>query len=356
MSGEPADPQSGANAARVFVFERIDPTERSLDWLRERGLELTLGRAMWDVPFRSYTEDEIIEEAQGFEAVMGASGAHFTRRVIEALPRLRFISKFGIGYDSIDVAAATARGILVTNTPDKLDALAVCEHTIACILALKKKLLTWTPDYMRAGGWRAGDFSGFLNGTTLGIVGFGQIGRGVAERLAGWNVRILAHDPYVTDAPSGVKLTDLDRLLAESDIVTLHATPNVDNRHMIDAARLAQMKKGSVLVNAGRASLVDYGALREALSKGHLGGAALDVFEVEPPRTDDPLFSMENVLVTPHTAAWTYDGVQSLGWHGARNLWAMLSGEGHADIVNPQARDFGSPHAHSSIAAMATRP
>lgn len=342
MSGDNAGPHTGANVVRAFVFERIDPTEKSLDWLRERGLALTLGRAMWDVPFRSYSEDEIIEQAQGFEAVMGASGAHFTRRVIEALPQLRFISKFGIGYDSIDIGAATARGILVTNTPDKLDALAVCEHTIACILALKKQLLTWTPDYMRAGGWRAGDFSGFLNGTTLGIIGFGQIGRGVAERLAGWNVRILAHDPYVTEAPHGVELTDLDRLLSEADTVTLHATPNADNKHMIDAARLARMKQGSLLVNAGRASLVDYGALRDALASGHLGGAALDVFEQEPPQNDDPLFSMKNVLVTPHTAAWTYDGVQSLGWHGAKNLWAMLSGDGHADIVNPQARDVAS--------------
>ena len=351
MSGATTGPQAGAGVVRAFVFERIDPTEKSLDWLRERGLELTLGRAMWDVPFRSYAEDEIIAQAQGFEAVMGASGAHFTRRVIDALPHLRFISKFGIGYDSIDIAAATARGILVTNTPDKLDALAVCEHTIACILALKKQLLTWTPDYMRAGGWRAGDFSGFLNGTTLGIVGLGQIGRGVAERLAGWNVRIIAHDPYVTAAPPGVELTDLDRLLAEADTVTLHATPNAENKHMIDAERLARMKRGSLLVNAGRASLVDYGALRDALASGQLGGAALDVFEEEPPDVADPLFTMKNVLVTPHTAAWTYDGVQSLGWHGAKNLWAMLSGDGHADIVNPEARDAGLPHPNSAARA-----
>jgi D-3-phosphoglycerate dehydrogenase len=325
-------------SARVLVFEQMDPTDRSIDWLREKGLELTLGKRMWDRGFQRYTEDQIIAAAKGHDAAMGASGAHFTRRVIEALPGLRFISKFGMGYDSIDVDAASERGILISNTPDDFNLLAVAEHTIACMLALKKQLLVWTPAFMRNGGWRGDIFARYLAGNTVGIVGLGRIGRAVAERLAGWRVDIIAYDPFIEDAPPNVSLVDLVSLLERADIVTLHATPNADNRHLIDAAALARMKPTALLVNTGRASLVDYGALRQALAAHRIGGAALDVYETEPPAPDDPLFSAGNVLVTPHSAAWTAETLESMGWHGARNLWSMISGEGSADIVNPEAR------------------
>jgi D-3-phosphoglycerate dehydrogenase len=175
-------------------------------------------------------------------------------------------------------------------------------------------------------------------GATIGIVGFGRIGRGVAERLAGWGVRILAYDPFVNTPPAGVTLTDLPTLLESSDVVTLHAVPTVQNRHFIDGRALARMKPTAILINTGRGSLVDYAALRQALASGQIAGAALDVYEREPPDPADPLFSMPNVICTPHVAAWTWDAVQNVGWHGARNLWAMVSGEGEADIVNPEAR------------------
>jgi D-3-phosphoglycerate dehydrogenase len=329
---------SPSKPPRAFVSERIDPTEASLDRLRGQGVDVAVGGAMREPGHRRYSEDAIIAAAQGLEAVMGSGGATFSRRLIAALPALRFISKFGIGYDAIDLAAATERGIRVSNTPDKVDAMAVSEHAITCILALKKQLTVWTPDYMRRGGWRAGDFSGLLRGATLGIVGFGTIGRGVAQRLTGWDMRILAYGPHLREAPDHVTVVSLETLLAEADIVTLHARATQANRHMIGRAALARMKRGSLLVNTGGGSLVDQAALREALASGHLGGAALDVFEVEPPDPDDPLFAMRNVVVTPHVAGWTYEGLQSVGRHGARNLWAMLSGEGHADVVNPQAR------------------
>jgi D-3-phosphoglycerate dehydrogenase len=192
---------------------------------------------------------------------------------------------------------------------------------------------------MRQGGWRGTIHSMPIMGSTIGIVGLGRIGRGVAERLSGWGVRILAYDPYVTTPPVGVTMSDLPNLLSASDVVTLHATPTAENRHIIDADALRRMKPTAFLVNTGRGWLVDYGALRAALAEGVIGGAALDVFESEPPRADDTLFRMPNVLATPHVAAWTYDGIQNVGWHGARNLWAMISGEGHADIVNPAALD-----------------
>jgi D-3-phosphoglycerate dehydrogenase / 2-oxoglutarate reductase len=265
---------------------------------------------------------------------MGASGAHLTRKVLDALPDLRFISKFGVGVDSIDIAAATEKGILVSNTPVDTQAYLVAEHAIAMILALKKRLLDWTPSHMAGGGWRGDIFAGALAGATVGIIGFGRIGRGVAQRLSGWDVKILAYDPYLKDEVADVTICHLSELLRRSDIVTLHATPTAENRRMIDREAFAQMKPGALLVNTGRAALVDYAALRDALRERRIGGAALDVFETEPPDRNDPLFSLPNVLVTPHSATWVEQGMQNVGWRAAQNMWAMLSGEGEASLVN----------------------
>jgi D-3-phosphoglycerate dehydrogenase / 2-oxoglutarate reductase len=332
---------------RALVFEQYEPTGESLDWLRQRGGDLTVGYALWQAPFWRYSEDEFIAAARGRVAVMGASGTHITRRIIEALPDLRFISKFGIGTDSIDVDAATEHGVLVANTPEDSQATTVCEHAIALMLALRKRLLVWTPQFMGKGGWRGTVFSSSMLGATVGIVGFGRIGRGVADRLVGWGVRILAYDPFVLTAPAGVTLTDLPTLLAACDVVTLHATPTAQNRHLIDQRALALMKPTAILVNTGRGSLVDYAALRQALASGAIGGVALDVYEREPPDPADPLFTASNVICTPHVASWTWDAVQNVGWHGARNLWAMISGEGEADIVNPEARGRIPPRSRS---------
>jgi len=326
-----------SSAPRLFVFERFDPTEKSLEWLRERGVELTLGYAMWETPFWRHSEDQLIAKAKGHVGLMGASGTRITRRVIESLPELRFVSKFGIGVDSIDIDAATEHGVAVTNTPEESQVTTVCEHAIAMMLALQKQFPTWTQEFMRKGGWRGTVYALAMLGATVGIVGLGRIGRGVAQRLSGWGTRILAYDPYVREAPEAVTLTDLDSLLERSDIVTLHASPSAENRKLIGRAALARMKPTALLINTGRGWLVDYAALREALAAGRIAGAAIDVYESEPPDPADPLFTLPNVLCTPHIGAWTYDGTQNVGWHGARNAWALLSGEGHADVVNPEA-------------------
>ena len=319
---------------KVFVFERIDSTDDSVQWLVEKGLDVTLGRAMWEQGFTRYTEDDIIEAAQGYDAVMGASGAHFTSRVLDALPQLKFISKFGVGVDSIDVPAATDRGILVANTPVDTQSAPVSEHAIAMMLALRKRLTDWTPAFMAAGGWRGDIFADMIVNSTVGIVGLGRIGTGVAKRLLGWDVKILAYDPFLKEAPSGVELCSLDRLLAESDVVTLHAVPTPENLKFINTETLAKMKRNALLINTGRAWLVDYPALRDALREGRIAGAGLDVFETEPPDRSDPLFEMRNVIVTPHSATWTVQGTTNVGWFAARNLWSMISGEGQASVVN----------------------
>jgi D-3-phosphoglycerate dehydrogenase len=329
---------SDEQAVSILAFERYDPTDKSLAWLGERGLHVKMGYPLWEMPFRRFTEDELIAEAKGCIALMGASGTRVSRRVIESLPDLRFISKYGIGYDSIDIDAANEHGILVSNTPNEFQIFTVSEHAVAMMLALAKQFWTWTPEFMRRGGWRGLTHSATLRGATVGVVGLGRIGRGVARRLSGWEATLLGYDPYLTEAPPGVELVGLADLIRRSDFITLHAAPSADNRNMLNREAFAAMKPNAFVINTGRGSLIDYAALREALETKRIAGAALDVFDQEPPRTDDPLFRYPNVICTPHVAAWTADGTAGIGWHAARNLWAMISGEGHADIVNPEAR------------------
>ena len=318
----------------MLVFERMDPSDESLRWLEQQGIALTWGRPMWEQPYSRYTAEEIVAAARGHVAVMGASGARFTAEVIEQLPDLRFISKFGVGVETIDLVAATQRGILVSNTPEESEVFDVAEHTIALMLTLKKQLLRWNSAYMAAGGWRPGPFAGSLAGCTIGLVGLGHIGRAVARRLAGWNVKLLGFDPRPGEPEGDLIQTDLTRLLRESDIISLHASPSAGNRHMIDQDAIAKMQPSSILVNTARASLVDTHALCMALKTGRLAGAAVDVYDVEPPDPRAELFTLPNVIATPHAAAWTRKGVQNIGWHAARNLLAMISGRGHADLVN----------------------
>ncbi len=320
---------------RVLTYERTDPRDTSIAWMREQGIDVRHGRADADPAFRHYAAAEIVADAQGCVAVLGSSAASFPRGVIKALPELRFISKIGIGVDTIDVAAATERGILVSNTPDAAGVAAVAEHAIALMLALRKRLPTWTPAFMRAGGWRGEEFASMMEGTSVGIVGFGRIGRAVARRLSGWDVTLLAHDPLPVLPVDGVTMLALPDLLAQADIVTLHCGATASNRHMIDGAALARMRPGALLINTGRGSLVDAAALVSALRGERLAGAGLDVFEQEPPDPADPLFTLPNVVVTPHSATRTLDAFLGRRMQAARNLAAMMTGAPCPDIVNP---------------------
>jgi D-3-phosphoglycerate dehydrogenase len=331
-------PEAATPDRRVFVYERMDPTDQSLDWLAQRGIHVTRGRPMWQQPYARYSEAEIIAAAAGYPALMGASGVQFTAHVIEALPALRFISKFGVGVDNINLDAAAHRGILIANTPEDSEVMDVAEHTLGMILTLRKKLLQWTPQYMQQGGWRPGIFAETVAGSTVGLIGLGHVGRAVVERLKGWGVKIQAHDPHCAPAPAKVQLTDLRTLLKTSDIISLHAMPSAENRHMIDEAAFDLMKPTAILINTARACLVDTRALINALKSKRIAGAAVDVYDQEPPAADSELFRQENLVVTPHTAAWTWHGVQNIAWHGARNLSAMMLSDGHADLVNLKAQ------------------
>jgi D-3-phosphoglycerate dehydrogenase len=331
-------PEAATPDRRVFVYECMDPTDQSLDWLAQRGIHVTRGRPMWQQPYARYSEAEIIAAAAGYPALMGASGVQFTAHLIEALPELRFISKFGVGVDNINLEAAAHRGILIANTPEDSEAVDVAEHTLSMLLTLRKKLLQWTPQYMQQGGWRPGIFAETVAGSTVGLIGLGHVGRAVVARLQGWGIKIQAHDPHCAPAPAKVQLTDLRTLLRTSDIISLHATPSAENRHMIDEAAFDLMKPTAILINTARAGLVDTRALINALKSKRIAGAAVDVYDQEPPEADSELFRQENLVVTPHTAAWTWHGVQNIAWHAARNLSAMMLSDGHADLVNLKAQ------------------
>lgn len=324
----------------VFVHEMIDPSGDSLRLLEEHGFEVRRGGVpMWR-PERFLTEDELIANGTGMAALMGSSGHRITARVIDALPELRFISKYGIGVDSIDLQAATARGILVTNTPIPEDYEAVCEGTIALLLAAMKRLDAYTATHIRSGGWRLESaFPLFVQGSTIGLVGFGRIGRGVARRLAGWDVELIAADPVVTDMPEHVRRVELDELLATSDVISLHAVPNADNRHLLNRDTLARTRPGVVIVNTARGSLIDLDALADAVADGHVAAAALDVYEQEPPDADHPLFALPAVIASPHVAGWTRQTCEAMGRTGAEALIDMVEGRRPAHLVNPAAYD-----------------
>jgi D-3-phosphoglycerate dehydrogenase len=261
------------------------------------------------------------------------------RDVIEGLERCRIIARYGVGIDTIDLTAATERGIVVTNVPDYcVDE--VSNHAIALLLALARRL----PKLQRATGagrWQPTDAKPVrrLSGQTLGLVGFGRIAREVARKAQAFGLRILATDPLVdgeTMAAAGVERVELDDLLAEADLVSLHAPLVDETRHLIDKRTLALMQPTAYLVNTSRGGLVDTAALRRALSEGRLAGAGLDVLESEPPGEEEPLLSLENVIVTPHTSFYSEESLIEMRRKCTEQVIAVLAGRRPDYPVNPE--------------------
>lgn len=312
----------------VFVYELIDPSGESLEWLESEGVEVVRGHSMLDHPPRRYSQQEFIAIAKDYRAVMGSGGQRFTKDVFEQLPKLAYISKLGIGVDNVDLEEARHRHIQVTNTPNPTDFEAVAEHTLALMLGLKKQLRFWTPEFMRHGGWRSGLMYGeLLVGKTIGLIGFGRVGRAVARRLEGWSLEVCAYDPGVSQSYHDVELVELEELLRRSDVVSVHAVATPENRHLLNRSSFEMMKSSSIVINTARGSLIALDDLHAALQEGEISGAGLDVYEQEPPLPDHPIFNLPNVLTTPHSAGWSYDGLRDIGWTGARNMLAMLRGE-----------------------------
>ncbi|MCM1567342.1 MAG: hydroxyacid dehydrogenase [Dehalobacter sp.] len=264
----------------------------------------------------------------------------FNRELIEKAPNLKVIARHGIGVELIDLKAATEYGVMVVNTLDAAT-VSVAEHVVLMALMLSKKILT-ADTAIRQGNYAIKDKyqPDDVEGKTLGLVGLGRIGQEVARRCRGLDMQVKAYDPYLKAERAesiGVSMVStLEELLRTADIVSLHTPLTEDTRHMIGEQQLNQMKPGAFLINCSRGAVVDEAALIKALECKRIAGAGLDVFEQEPPAKDNPLFSMENVVVSPHSSSLTQNGKVKMAMGAAEQLLQVLRGEVPAHIVNKE--------------------
>ena len=282
---------------RVLVTDGLQAV--GVDALRKHGLDVEVAGSL--------SERDLVARVSEYEGLIVRSATKVTRAAIEAGRRLEVIGRAGAGVDSIDVDAATERGVIVMNTPGG-NTTAVAEHTMGLLLAMARRLpaadLT-----LKAGRWEKSRLQGVeLFGKVLGIVGLGRIGSEVARRAAGFRMQVIAYDPYLTREAAerlGVESVELDELLTRADFITIHTPLTGDTRYLLGEAELARLKPGVRLINCARGGLVDELALARAIQSGRVAGAALDVFEQEPPPPDHPLLKFEQVVVTPHLGAAT---------------------------------------------------
>ncbi len=272
------------------------------------------------------TEDEVLAAARDADALL-VQWAPVSRRVIEQLTRCRFISRFGVGVDMIDLEAAREHGIRVANVPDYCVE-EVASHTLCFLLALGRKIF-WQDRLMHEGKWNVVSTIGPVNrfqGQTLGIIGVGRIGKRFAEMASPLGLRILGYDVNPAAVAAPVHLTDLDSVLRESDFLSLHCPLTKDTHHLMHARAFEKLKPGAFLINVSRGGVVDTAALVEALKSRKIAGAALDVFEQEPLPNDHPLLQMDNVLLTPHLASYSLEAARQLRKDTAQRVVEFYQG------------------------------
>jgi D-3-phosphoglycerate dehydrogenase len=278
---------------------------------------------------------ELLERMGAASGLIVRSATQVDAALIDAAPGLQVIGRAGVGVDNIDVAAATAAGVMVVNAPDA-NTVSAAEHTMALLLAQARRIAEADAS-LRAGAWDRKRLKGVeLSGKTLGILGLGRIGTLVAMRASAFGMRIVAYDPYVSDErvrAIGASSASLDEVFAHADFITIHLPRTADTLGLIDAGAIASMKPGVRIVNVARGGLVDEAALADAIRRGHVGGAAFDVFAKEP-TTESPLFELPEVVVTPHLGASTQEAQDKAGLAVARAVLAALDGELVPSAVN----------------------
>ncbi|MEX0860817.1 MAG: phosphoglycerate dehydrogenase, partial [Cucumibacter sp.] len=276
--------------------------------------------------------DRLLAAIADYDGLAIRSATKVTEKLIAAARRLKVIGRAGIGVDNVDIPAATAKGIIVMNTPFG-NSITTAEHTIALLMALARQIPE-ADTSTRASKWEKNRFLGVeVTNKTLGIIGCGNIGSIVADRAQGLKMRVIAFDPYLTPERArdlGVEKVELDELLARADFITLHTPLTEATRHIISAEAIAKMRKSARLINCARGGLVDEAALKEALVSGRLAGAAIDVF-VEEPAVDNPLFSAPNIICTPHLGASTSEAQENVALQVAEQMSAYLM---HGAISN----------------------
>jgi glyoxylate reductase len=331
-------------AGRVFVTRRIPAP--GLERLRAAGARLAVGQ---EDPDRGLERAALLAGVRAADVLLSLLTEPVDAEVLDANPHIRGVANYAVGYNNVDVAAATARGIPVTNTPGVLTE-TTADLTWSLLLAVARRIPE-ADAYMRAGRYHIWGPS-LLLGTdvgpgpdgrrkVLGILGFGRIGAAVARRARGFDMEVLAHDPYAHDAvgaADGVAWAERDELLARSDFVTLHALLSDETRHMIGEAELRAMKPTAHLVNVARGQLVDEAALVRALTEGWIAGAALDVYEHEPAMAPG-LAACPNAVLVPHVGSATVETRARMATMAADNALAHLRGERAPNCVNPEVYD-----------------
>ncbi len=300
---------------KILISDKLSPA--AVDIFRARGLEVDLRPGL--------TPSELRAIIGPYDGLAIRSASKVTKELLEAATNLKVVGRAGIGVDNVDVKAATARGVVVMNTPNG-NAITTAEHAIALMFALARQIPEATQS-TKAGKWEKNRFMGVeLFAKTLGLIGCGNIGSIVADRAIGLKMKVIAYDPFLSEERAlalGVEKVALADLLARADIITLHTPLTEETRDILSRAALAKTKRGVRIINCARGGLIDEAALYDALRAGHVAGAALDVFAVEP-ATENPLFALENVVCTPHLGAATSEAQENVALQVAEQMSDFL--------------------------------
>lgn len=320
-------------AFQVDPLPALMPYDLEKEIIARAGGELVVGDCS--------TPEDVIAQAGDAEVLLLTWKSILTPKVMDALPNVRLMIRWGVGFDMIDADAAAARGIAVANCPTYATQ-EVAEEAIALLMACGRRV-GWFHERVRAGGWppALGNPIKRINGRTLGIIGIGRIGSATAWRAKGLGLKVIAYDKYLSDdevRARGAEPRTLDQLLAESDFISLHTPLNNETRHMIDAGVMARMKQGVYLINTSRGPVIDEAALCDALRSGQIAGAGLDVFEKEPLPADAPIRQMEHVVLLPHKAAWSEESWQALRQEAADTVATWIRDSWAPNVVNPAVR------------------
>ena len=298
------------------------------DNLSKAGLEVLEAESGIEIVNRSgLTPEQVREELFSADGIIIRSGTKLTPALLDGQTRLKVIVRAGVGVDNVDLAAATRQGIVVMNTPAG-NTTSTAEHTFAMLMSLARNI-PQAAATMKAGGWDRNKFTGSqLAGKTLAVIGLGRIGLSVAKRALAFEMNVLGYDPYLSEERArefGITLfRDVDLLIDKCDFLTVHTPFTPETNGLINAERLAKMRKGARIINCARGGIVDEAALAAAIESGHIGGAALDVFVDEPPAKEHPLRKLDKVITTPHLGASTEEAQEAVAVEAAEMITAFL--------------------------------
>ncbi|GAB4471076.1 MAG: phosphoglycerate dehydrogenase [Erythrobacter tepidarius] len=311
---------------KVLISDKMDPNAARI--LQERGCDVDV--------ITGETPEQLIARIGAYDGLAIRSATKVTKAVLDAATNLKVIGRAGIGVDNVDIPYASAKGVVVMNTPFG-NSITTAEHAIALMFALARQIPEANAR-TQAGLWPKSDFMGVeVTGKTLGLIGAGNIGSIVASRALGLKMKVIAYDPFLTEdraVEMGVEKVDLDTLLARADFVTLHTPLTDETRNILSRERLENAKKGIRIINCARGGLIDEVALKDCLDSGQVAGAALDVFESEPPAADHPLFGTKNFICTPHLGASTNEAQVNVALQVAEQLADYLVNGGVTNALN----------------------